>query len=1356
MLILAGCAAYLLASDMQPKPTSPKLSDPSSLNDALRVDRSRLQRLQREAPEEKYREQVESSINARRMRQEISVRINYDADLPITQHRDLLIQEIRKNPVLVVCGETGSGKSTQLPKLCLEAGLGRDGMIGHTQPRRLAARSIANRIADEIGGSVGEIVGYKVRFGDQTSDQTLIKLMTDGILLAETQSDRNLNQYDAIIIDEAHERSLNIDFLLGYLKNLQQNRPELKIIITSATIDAERFAQHFAIDSVPAPIISVEGRGYPVEIQHLPWNDEDQVDSARYHLPTHVTRGLDLLADHGSGDTLVFLPTERDIREVSHHVAGHFKRLGIGTRYELLPLYARLPQSQQQRIFRPDGKKNRIIFATNVAESSLTVPGIRYVVDSGTARVSRYNPRRKVQRLPIEPISQASANQRAGRCGRLGPGICVRLFSEEDFDSREKYTTPEIQRANLASVILQLKSLKLGNLEDFPLLDRPKPTALNDGIRTLRELNAIDDKQVLTKLGVEISRLPVDPRVARILIEAEDNQCLAEILPIAAALEVQDPRERPIEHQKAADECHLQFKDPSSDFLSLLRLWKYYNEIRKTKSRNQADKTLRRQFLSPTRMREWSDVYRQLKDLMSERQQKPKRQRSRKLIGSIRYESDSDLIVSESLYEKIHLSLLTGLLSAIGMRGDKHEYTGSGGIQLALWPGSGVFELKPKWIVASELIETTRTYARVVAKVQPAWIESIAKHLLKSSYSDPHWSGKRGSAFCYESQYLFGLPIVAKRRVPLAPIDPQTARSLLIEEGLVENKLQTNAAFVRHNLSLLKGIADLAHRTRDRKLIIDSHQVANLYHSRLPSVIIDRSSLEKMDGKLDKPRWSQQGWNSDQIIDSLQCEETTENEESLYFHPSDLIIDEKRIKRTDFPNEIVINGSRLPLEYDYSPGTKGDGVRVKVHQSALAQMSPDLLDWMVPGLFVDKLIQLIKSLPKRLRRNFVPAADAAHKIANELSKQHGKKPFYSTICKAFSAYAETEITENDFQKDKLDDYLRFIITVVDDDGNNVAENRDLFDLQKSFRVEPTTKHAGSLIASADTWARNNVTSYDVESFPEFVMKKKGGMNIRLYPGWIDHRSSVSTELFTTLQQAEQSIRAATGRLFFIAEKKEIKSHIQYLPGSDEAKIKLSDVISAKDFDLRLMDLLTRIAFVDSEKPIRSKSEFNRRQADSLQRLSVAAQAMAQWLGKWVEQHFRLRSILEEKSGWLKSTGKHQAIENQLKWLYHEQFLEMTPWDWLIHYPRYLEAIRIKIDRLTEQSKKTTESETTIQDLWNRWLDSLHETERTPILQAHNELRWMIEELRVSLFAQSLGTSIKISPKRCEAKLNSNE
>lgn len=1340
--------------EVAPQPTG---DAPPSLDTAMRIDRFRLRRDRKRLSPEVYQRRLDDSVKQLETRKAASPRVEYPAELPISNHRDELVELIRQRQVIVVCGETGSGKSTQLPKICLEAGLGREAMIGHTQPRRLAARSIGTRLAEEIGTPLGSLVGYHVRFGDQTGPDTLIKLMTDGILLAETQSDRFLDAYDAIIIDEAHERSLNIDFLLGYLRRLQGKRPDLKIIITSATIDAERFAEHFSDESGPAPIVNVEGRGYPVEIKYLPWEDAiDDGDGTRgYDLARHVIAGIDSISRSGSGDALIFLPTERDIREVSHRVSGHFNQLGLHGRVDLLPLYARLPQAEQQRIFQPNQNKRRIIFATNVAESSLTVPGIRYVIDAGTARISRYSPRSKLQRLPIEPVSRASADQRAGRCGRVGPGICVRLYSLEDYESRDGYTTPEIRRTNLASVVLQTKTLKLGKLEDFPLLDPPRPETIREGIRTLVELGAIDDRQELTDIGWKLGRMPVDPRVGRIILAAEENGSLPEILPIAAALEIPDPRDRPPDKRQAADEAQAEFVDPRSDFLSYLRLWRYYERARSEHSRNKLTRVLKKKFLSPTRMREWADVYRQLRDMASSLSGK---KGGKSKIGAVRFCDDDAQLVDEDRYASIHQALLAGLLSGVAMAGDKNEYTGAGGLKLFLWPGSGVFATKPKWIVAAELVETAKQYARTVAQVQPQWIEKVGEHVLKRSHSDPHWSGKAGGAFCYERASIFGLPVVVRRRVPLPPIDPSTARDLLIDPGLAEDELRTTAKSVRHNRQLAEAIAQLAAKTRRRDLVIDSYIVARFYQSRLPTEVCDRGRLEKYDRESIAPEWAKRlrdaaslsQWLADppEVADDSDSDAAT-----LYMRPEDLLdIETETITKDDYPDELVVGGSRLPLEYRFEPGSERDGVNVRIHQAALSQISDDRLGWLVPGLLHDKLVGMIKSLPKRIRRNLVPAADVAKRIVDELQPDYGKKPFMQAACELMSRHADMPVTPTDFQTEKMNEHLQFLVTVVDDGGQAIAEGRSIEPLIARVGLSDAESTSQPTEPSQNEWSRQSMTTFDIVDLPREVVQSRGGVQIAQYPGLVDLGDGVATSLFADQASAEASLRLGAMRLFAIAERKELRSQARWLPSLEQAKIQLSGAIAAASFEDALVDLLARIAFVESDPVIRTAEQFQSRRAERATRIAGAAQEVATWLSTFAEGYFAARRESESLSG-KRFAAPAADIRRQIDWLLVDRFLSITPWNWLKHYPRYFSAIAYRVDKLRSGSAARDDQNTQmVQTLWRRWLDSLSPADQSPTSQSACEFRWMMEELRVSLFAQPLGTSVKVSPQRCEKLL----
>ena len=1315
----------------------------------MRIDRYRLKRSRPRLSAEEFQRRLATSIQRRTTRTASQPRIEYPDDLPISRHRDELLQLVQQRQVIVVCGETGSGKSTQLPKILLEAGLGREAMIGHTQPRRLAARSIATRLAEELGTPLGDLVGYHVRFGDQTSERSLVKSMTDGILLAETQSDRFLDAYDAIIIDEAHERSLNIDFLLGYLRRLQGKRSDLKIVITSATIDAERFADHFADEEGPAPIVNVEGRGYPVETIYLPWEDVVEEETRGYDLARHVIAGIDFVSRQGSGDTLIFLPTERDIREISHRVGGHYKRLGISDRIDLLPLYARLPHSEQQRIFQPDGKKRRMIFATNVAESSLTVPGIRYVIDSGTARISRYSARSKMQRLPIESVSRASADQRAGRCGRIGPGICVRLYSAEDYESRDQFTTPEIRRTSLASVILQTKTLGLGRLEEFPLLDPPRPEAIREGTRTLIELGALDDRHELTEIGRKLGQFPVDPRVGRMILAADENEVLPEVLPIAAALEIQDPRDRPPDKRQAADQAHAVFSDARSDFLSFLRLWKYYEQARKEHSRNKLNRILRQQFLSPARMREWADVYRQLREMVATSVRNRQNKKPRK-IGAIRYSDQENQIVDNDRYAAIHQSLLAGLLSGVAMSGDKNEYTGSGGLKLFLWPGSGVFHAKPKWIVASELVETSKQFARTVARIDPKWIERIGSHLLKRSHQDPHWSHKSGGAFCYENLFLYGLPVVTRRRVPLAPLDATTARNLLIDHGLVEDQLRTTAKFVRHNRALQEAIGKLAAKARRRDLVIDAYQIARFYQARLPQSLCDRARLEKFDRQCEIPDWAKGPIDAQWVSKWLESANTVEDN-SPFMQPSDLVgINTDPVPEDAFPDALVVGNSKLPLQYRFEPGGDRDGVALTVHQAALSQLSEDRLGWLVPGLLEVKLVGMIKSLPKRIRRNLVPAADIAAKIVKELAPHFGSVPFLPAVCDAMSRHADMPIAATDFQQDKLDNHLDMWVTVVNDDGEAIAEGRQLGPLQRQFE---STEAASSIFTEdlkQENWSRDSMKDFDIDELPREVVRTRGGVQVAQYPGLRVDGDRVSTDLFPDEVAAEIGIRSGLTKLFATTEQKELRGQVRWLPDLEASKIKLTGLVNTVSLEPALMDLLSRLAFVENQPLIRTSEEFNARRKNRGARIALATQEVASWLTNLSEHAFAVRRQLEELRRSQRLSGVFADVQHQLDWLLAENFLSMTPWEWLKHYPRYLRGIDYRLDKVRSgASSRDGESMRVISDLWGRWLEKNPENQRYPAKQYESEFRWMIEELRISLYAQPLGTAVKVSPQRCE-------
>ncbi len=1350
------------------------LSPPPLIDQAMQADRFALrkswQRLQstnvsNAADVTQWQSRLEASIALRSARTESLPLLKFDPELPITAHRDEIVHLIKTRQTIVVCGETGSGKSTQLPKLCLEAGLGIAAMIGHTQPRRLAARAVASRLAEELDSRVGERVGFKIRFTDATQPQTLVKLMTDGVLLAETQSDRFLDQYDALIIDEAHERSLNIDFLLGYLRQLSGRRPDLKLIITSATIDPQRFAQHFSDELGSAPIVEVSGRTYPVEMRYQATESSDAsgVDDL---LLAAIAESSDELMAEGSGDILIFLPTERDIRETHKHLRGHFTRLGGAV--EILPLYARLSQAEQNKIFAPHAKR-RIVLSTNVAESSLTVPGIRYVIDTGLVRISRYAPRSKVQRLPIEGVSQASANQRAGRCGRLGPGVCIRLYSQEDYATRSLYTTPEIRRSDLASVLLQSKTLRLGPLTEFPLLDPPGAESLRDAERTLRELGAIDEKSGLTEIGRQLGRLPCEPRVGRMLLEAHERNCVAEVVVIAAALETQDVRQRPAGHRPQADEAHAQFADPHSDFLSYLRLWDFYERLKSDLGRSRLQKALSQSFLSPQGFREWSDVVRQLKELLASAGIKagarkfrlpavdlseldaPSRRRhqtgskSQNLVN----EEATQKLKRPAGYAPIHQSLLTGLLSGVAQRGDTYEYKAAGGLTVALWPGSGLFSRKPKWVMAAEIVETSKRYARNVAEVDVEWIEQAAGDLLKNSYSDPHWSSKSGAAMVYRRATLYGLPIISGQRVALAPIDRDAARDLLIEHGLVAGEWNCREAFYLHNQEMLADMHELVQRTRSREYILDQYHLAAFYNHRLPTEIHDLATLRS--------------W--------IRKHQGQPAERGLWMKPEDLLESQEQPLAVEqaFPNMLQVGATELPLAYHFEPGHAADGVTLTVPQAALRQISDEALGWLVPGLLEEKILHLIRSLPKSLRTNFVPAPDVAKKLASELSQVAHDQPFTTALCSLMSKHAGERIEGAHFATDKLPEHLRFLVRVVDDEGHVLESGRDVSKLQAALAPPAASLglsrsgSAGSgaagsgkpLNPSADSgvtgdWTNRVVTPNDFDDLPLQATVRRGGLLVAAFPALVQVKDQVEMRLADTEADAERLSRQGWTRLLAIKHHRSLRSQVSHLPEFTSSCVKLGHVLSGQEWTTQLQELLVRVALIEGQPLMRTREDFEACSARAAGQISIAVQEIAVWLPKFAEQVHQVRLLLEKiPQPWREV---FDDIRRQTQDLLSPNFLRDTPWMWLAEYPRYFQAMRSRIDKLKSggvpKDRKLSEP---IVAAWSSFQDvTAGSGAHTPTTSAKlEELRWMIEELRVSVFAQQLGTKVSVSPKRVQ-------
>ncbi len=1196
------------------------------------------------------------------------------------------------NQVVVVSGATGSGKSTQLPLMALRCGYGVAGLIGHTQPRRIAARSVANRIAQQLGTANGSEVAYKIRFADQTNERTYIKLMTDGILLAETQSDRFLEHYDLIIVDEAHERSLNIDFLLGYLKRVLEKRPHLRLVITSATIDTARFAEHFSTPTAQVPVIDVEGRTYPVEIRYQPPALEG---TGSQELEDHIIATCRDLADSRDGDMLVFLPTENDIRTI------HKKLRSLrfpGPEIEILPLYARLTTAQQNQIFSP-GQQRRIVLATNVAESSITVPRIRYVIDAGTARISHYSPRSKVQRLPIQPVSQASADQRAGRCGRIGPGVCVRLYSQDDYESRPRFTTPEIRRTNLSSVILQTLALKLGKIEAFPFLDPPRPEAIRDGFKTLFELGAVDQQRRLTSLGRKLSRLPVDPRIGRMLFAADQENCLAETLIIASALEIQDPRVRPAEKKQLADAQHEKFLDEKSDFLTLLNIWDFFHRLKEDLSRSKLKRACEQNFLSFTLLRQWQDIHRQLKSMTLEQGLRARQRRND--------------------FDAIHRSLLAGLLSGIALLGERHEYTGAGGIKFHLWPGSGIFNSKPKWIVAAEIVETSRRYGRTVAKIAPEWIEPLAKHLTKSRYSDPHWSKKRQSVMASEHVSLWGIPIVSGRPVNYGPVDPEVARCIFVEQGLTEGELVGDFPFLQHNRWLVDQIQAEVAKTRRRDLIVDAHALEMFYQDRLPEGIFDKVSL------------------------SQRLRTTKELDVQLRMTRSDLLPETQLAdSSTLFPDEVKIGSMNVPVQYRFSPGDREDGATVRLPLAGIGQLDDAQAGWLVPGLMESRIVALIRSLPKSIRRNLVPAPETAKRVVGEI--EFGKGNFFEAVAAHLSRLAAQPILASQFETEKLEEYLQVNMQVVNEQGEVVAEGRKLAEIRQQLGAE----FASSFVDAADdTWHGDGLTKWNWGEFPNEITITRGGTRLAAFPAIIDQQTGVGLRLTDSLEAAEQQSRQGLTRLFQILNRKNIKSQVNWLPELDRHSISLARFVGAAEIKAELGDLITRVAFVEQQKIPRSESDFQERQSRAGERIGIATQEVASWLPKVAMELHRAEIALDEISANF-LTAK-QDLTNQLANLTGKQFLANTPWSWLKHYPRYFQAMNYRVAKLssTDPSKEQAQTDS-IRIWWDRYEEALQYQQVQAIVDPELLLlRWMIEEFRVSLFAQPLGTSLKVSETR---------
>ena len=1253
---------------------------------------------------ERLQQQLAASISLAGRRREQLPDPRFPPELPISEQWEKIARLIAEHQVIVLCGETGSGKSTQLPKICLALGRGVYGRIGHTQPRRIAARSLAARISDELGRKLGTCVGYKVRFHDRVSAESHIKLMTDGMLLAEVQRDRWLNEYDTLIIDEAHERTLNIDFLLGYLQNLLPRRPDLKLIITSATIDPDRFSRHFG----DAPIINVSGRTYPVEVRYR--SPEEEGGGERDEpLQLAILDAVDELSRSDRGDILVFLSGEREIRETAEHLRKHKLQMT-----EVLPLYARLGPAEQGRIFRPGGQR-RIILATNVAETSLTVPGIRYVIDAGYARISRYSHRSKVQRLPVEHISQASADQRKGRCGRVAAGICIRLYSEEDLLSRQEFTEPEILRTNLASVILQMKILGFGEIESFPFLDPPDSRLIKDGYRVLEEIGAVGGDRRVTRLGRQLARLPVDPRIGRMLLAAAHGHCLEEVLVIAAALSVQDPRDRPMDKQQVADEAHRQFRDEQSDFLGHLNLWRQLEEQRRHLSRRKFQRYCRDNFLSWNRVQEWHDIHHQLRGQMHEMGYKENR--------------------AEAGYEEIHKALLTGLLSNIGFKGSgkEREYQGARNGRFLIFPGSGLFRKQPKWVVAAELVETTRLYARSVADIRPEWVESVAGHLVKHSYSEPHWEKGRGQVAAYQRVTLFGLHLIPRRKINFGPIDPVAAREIFIRSALVDGDFHTRAPFWRHNRELIETVEYLEHKSRRRDLLVDEQVIYEYYDKRIP------------DGIYSAPQFDQ--WLRGAIKDGRKL---------LHMRLEDLVRNQPQaIADEQFPDQMDVGGLQLPLAYHFDPGDQADGVTLKIPLAVLNQVSEERCEWLVPGLLRERVIALLRSLPKQLRRSFVPVPDYADACLKAMVPSD--KPLVRALAEQLKAMTGVYVPEDAWQLEALPDHLRMNFQLLDEQGQPQDVSRDLVSL-KQHHGKRGEEGVQQLPQSG--LEREGITAWDFGDLPESVESHRGGIRLKGFPALVDQGDSVAVRVLDSRQNAGSAHRAGVRRLLMLGLSKEMRYLRRNLPDLQRMSLQYSKVASAPkglgvkgrpDLESELITLILDLTFIEGLPEIRDRESFRQRIESRKPGLMNQAGEALQLLRQILETYQRVRKQLSgiTQINWMASVTD---CRQQLDSLVFQAFLQHTPYRHLKQVPRYLRAIEVRLAKLPQAAVRDQKLLREMQGLYQRW----QEREEKYRLAGKRderveELRWVFEELRVSLFAQELGTSVPVSLKRIEKR-----
>ena len=1280
--------------------------------------------------------------------------ITFPEDLPVSGRRAEIARAIAENQVIIVSGETGSGKTTQLPKICLELGRGQKGLIGHTQPRRIAASSTAKRIAQELGSAQGVHVGFKVRFTDTLQPGASVKLMTDGILLAETQTDPLLRAYDTIIIDEAHERSLNIDFLLGYLKQLLPRRPDLKVIITSATIDAERFARHFGSAEKPAPVIEVSGRLYQVEVRYRPVEREQILTGApdtgkplpkaqaareKRDLMDAVIDAVDELARLGSGDVLVFLPGEREIRDCAEALRKHHP-----PHVEILPLFARLSVEEQEKVFKISNAR-RIVLATNVAETSLTVPGIRYVVDAGLARVKRYSFRNKVEQLQIEPIAQSAANQRAGRCGRVADGVCIRLYEEKDFLQRPKFTEPEILRSSLAAVILRMKSLHLTDVETFPFIEPPQGRAIADGYQLLQEVGAVDDANVLTPLGHKLARLPLDPRVGRMILAALENACLTEMLIIASALSVQDPRDRPMEHQQAADEAHKKFADEKSEFLTYIKIWRWFEQaIEHKKTNRQLMETCRSNFLSQVRLREWRDVHSQLLTIVKEQGWR--------------------LNELPATYENLHTALLTGLLGNIGFKSEDEPgagYLGARGIKFHVWPGSSLIKKPGKWVMAAELIETTRLYARTVANIAPEWIERVGAHLLKKSWGEPRWEKRMAQVTASERATLYGLVIYSQRRINYGNFNPVEARQIFIQDALVGGDYETRAPFFAHNHKLVKEIENLEHKSRRLDVLVDDHLIAAFYDKLIPHDVVNGAGFEA---------WHKQVTRDDPKLLFL-------NREELMRHEAAGVTTEL------FPKTLSVTGIEMALTYHFEPGSVRDGVTLAVPLFALNQIARERAEWLVPGMLKDKVHLLLKSLPQKLRRHCVPLPDYAARFCERMQEtgQFGRGDLIDALIGDVRTQTGVNVLTTDFKLETLPAHHFMNFKVIDEHGRQLEMGRNLSTLQaelgkearQSFQKLAAVPSAGTPAAVASpvapaavsnapltapgkgkaaaapaapppaAGAHTGLTAWTFGELPELLEIPQGKLTLVGFPALVDKGTHCDLEVFDDPAVAARTHRVGLRRLFALQLKEQLKFIEKNVPNMQQMGMQFMALGSQEELREQIINKAIDIACLQDPLPSDAAS-FNKRKEEGKSRLGLLVNEIARLVSQVLTEYHGLPKRLQGLPAPVVAD-----IQSQLQGLVHKRFVTETEYAQLSHFPRYLKAINVRLEKLRGDPARDAKS-------LAEWTGAASQFLRISKIQAGKnsdprmtEFRWMLEELRVSLYAQELRTPMPVSAKRLQ-------